>query len=155
MNLLVLNKKKSVLEVRTLFFVVWIFSESFEVMGMKSNQRWILVFFLYFVILLTIIVSAYLGIVPVKISAIPLYDTIGHFILLGIASYLGHKALGNRMINIGFCCMSLPLAPILISIFALLEESLQVLSPLRSSTLSDFAANLIGIWFFYWLASLK
>ena len=122
---------------------------------MKSNQRWVLGFILYFVILLTIFVFAYLGIVPVKISAIPFYDTIGHFILLGFASYLGHKALGNRMINIWSRCMSLPLAPILISIFALLEQSLQLLSPLRSSTLSDLAANLIGIWFFYWLASLK
>lgn len=82
---------------------------------MKSNQHWVLGFILYFVILLTIFVFAYLGIVPVKISAIPFYDTIGHFILLGIASYLGHKALGNRMINIWSRCMSLPLAPILIS----------------------------------------
>ncbi len=122
---------------------------------MKSNWRWVLAFILYFLILLTIFVLAYWGIVPVKISAIPFYDTIGHFILLGFASYLGHKALGNRLINIWSRSISLPLAPILISIFALLDESLQALSLLRSSTLSDLAANLIGIWFFYWLASLK
>lgn len=122
-------------------------------MGMKSTQRWILAFCLYFLILLTIIVLAYRGILPVKISAIPFYDTIGHFILLGIASYLAHKSLGKRMIKTWPLAITLPLGPILVTIFAIVDESLQMLSPLRTSTLSDLVANLVGIWFFYWLAS--
>lgn len=121
---------------------------------MKSNRRWIIAFCLYFIILLTIILSAYLGVLPVKIDAIPFYDTFGHFILLGSASFFAHKALGMRTIKIlGF--LAIPLGPLLITLFAIVDEMLQALSPRRTCSLSDMSANLIGIWLFCWLASLR
>ena len=122
---------------------------------MKLNRNWVIAFGLYFLVLLTIIGLAYWGILPVKVSAIPFYDTIGHFILLGSASYLGHKALGRQMITIWLFPFALPLAPLIISAFAAVDESLQALSPLRTSSLSDMTANLVGIWAFYLLAVWK
>lgn len=122
---------------------------------MKLNRNWVITFGIYLVILLTIIGLAYLGILPVKVATIPFYDTLGHFILLGSASYLGHKALGGQMLKIWPCPLTLPLAPIAISLFAMVDESLQALSPLRTSTLSDMAANLVGIWVFYCIAAWK
>jgi VanZ family protein len=122
---------------------------------MKLNRNWVIAFGLYFLVLLTIIGLAYWGILPVKVSAIPFYDTIGHFILLGSASYLGHKALGGQMSTIWLFPFALPVAPLIISVFAAVDESLQALSPLRTSTLSDMTANLVGIWAFYVLARWK
>lgn len=117
---------------------------------MKSNRRWVFVFWGYFSLLITIIISAYLRIIPVKISTIPFYDTLGHFILLEIAAYLGHLALNKRRVNI--LNISLPLAPILVSIFTLIEEMLQTLSPYRTFSISDLTADLCGVVLFSWLA---
>lgn len=122
---------------------------------MKLNRNWVIAFGLYFLVLLAIIGLAYWGILSVKVSAIPFYDTIGHFILLGSASYLGHKALGGQMMTIWLFPFALPVAPLIISVFAAVDESLQALSPLRTSTLSDMTANLVGIWAFYGLARWK
>lgn len=122
---------------------------------MKLNRNWVIAFGLYFIVLLGIIGLAYLGILPVKVSAIPFYDTIGHFILLGSASYLGHKALGGQMMKIWPFPVIVPIAPIVVSLFAAVDESLQALSPLRTSSLSDMTANLVGIWVFYCLAAWK
>lgn len=124
-------------------------------MNMKWNRNWVLAFGLYVVFLLTIIILAYLGVFPVKLPMIPFYDTFGHFILLGSTSYLGHKALGEKMIKMWPCPLSVPLVPIAISIFAAVDESLQALSPLRTSSWLDMMANLVGIWVFYGLAVWK
>jgi VanZ family protein len=59
------------------------------------------------------------------------------------------------MITIWLFPFALPLAPLIISVFAAVDESLQALSPLRTSTLSDMTANLVGIWAFYGLAVWK
>ena len=125
------------------------------VSNMKWNQNWVIAFGLYVVILLTIIILAYLGIVPVKLPKIPFYDTLGHLILLGSASYLGHKALGGQTIKLRLFPLSIPLAPVVISLFAAIDETLQALSPLRTSCWSDMMANLVGIWLFYSLAAWK
>jgi VanZ family protein len=122
---------------------------------LKLNRGWVIAFGIYFLILLVIIVLAYQGILPVKLSAIPFYDTLGHFILLGSASYLGHKAIGRQVLKIWHRPFTLPLAPLLLSVFAAVDESLQALSPLRTCSLSDMSANLIGIWFFYYVAVRK
>lgn len=123
--------------------------------NMKWNRNWAIAFGLYVGFLLTIITLAYLGFFPVKLPMIPFYDTLGHFILLGSVSYLGHKALGERMIKVWFCPLSIPLVPLAISIFAAVDESLQTLSPLRTSSWLDMIANLVGIWVFYGLAAWK
>lgn len=115
-----------------------------------SNQFWIFAFWFYFGILMTICISAYLKMLPVKSSTIPFYDTVGHFILIGLAAFLGHLAMKKRKIMVG--AIFFPLAPLLVSLFTLIEEVLQNLSPNRTFSLSDLAADLVGIVFFYWLA---
>lgn len=122
---------------------------------MTLNRNWVIAFGIYFAILLTIIALAYRGIFPVKISWIPFYDTFGHFILLGSASYLGHKALGGQIIKILLCPVTIPLAPLFLSVFAAVDESLQALSPLRSSILSDMSDNLLVILFLYCIEARK
>lgn len=44
--------------------------------------------------------SAYLRIIPTEISHFLYYDKILHFLLLGIAAYLGYLALNKRQIQI-------------------------------------------------------
>ncbi|MBD2388426.1 VanZ family protein [Cylindrospermum sp. FACHB-282] len=117
---------------------------------MTTHQRWVFAFWGYLGILLTIIISAYLKMLPVKSSTIPFYDTVGHFILIGIAAFLSHLALNKQRIN--YLNIALPLAPIIVSLLTLTEECLQKLSPNRSFDLMDLAADLCGIIFFTWLA---
>jgi polysaccharide biosynthesis protein VpsQ len=117
---------------------------------MTTHQRWVFAFWVYLGILLTIIISAYLKMLPVKSLTIPFYDTIGHFILIGIAAFLSHLALNKRKIN----CLNLriPHAAIIVSLLTLIEECLQKLSPNRSFDLLDLASDLCGIIIFTWLA---
>lgn len=116
----------------------------------SSNKGWVFAFWFYFGILMTISASAYLRILPVKSSVIPFYDTIGHFVLIGLAAFFGHLALNKRRIN---CLnLSLPLAPSLAALCSIVDELLQRLSPYRTFDLTDLAADFVGILFFYWLA---
>ncbi|MBD2605499.1 VanZ family protein [Scytonema hofmannii FACHB-248] len=117
---------------------------------MISKCRWVFAFWVYFGILMTIVISAYLKILPVKSSTIPFYDTIGHFVLIGIAAFLSHLALNKRRISL--LIISLPLAPILVTFFTISEEFLQKLSPNRTFDLIDLASDFCGIVLFTWLA---
>ncbi len=117
---------------------------------MKSNQRWVFAFWVYFAILMSISMSAYLRIIPTEISQFPYYDTILHFLLLGIAAYLGHLALNKRKIPI--FNISLPLAPLIVIFFCIVDEIIQLFIPYRSFDLVDLAADLCGIVLFTWLA---
>ncbi|MEB3181917.1 MAG: VanZ family protein [Nostocaceae cyanobacterium] len=99
---------------------------------------------------MTISMSAYLQIIPTELSNFPHYDTILHFILLGIAAYLSHLALNKRKIR--WLNISLPLAPIIVIFFCLIDEVIQLFTPWRSFDLMDLAADLCGIVLFTWLA---
>jgi uncharacterized membrane protein YoaT (DUF817 family) len=87
--------------------------------------------------------------IPVKIKFIPFYDTLGHFILYGITAYLAHRALERKIVS--YLGLNIPLGSLIISCFALVEESLQLLSPYRTFSLLDLTANLCGIILFYWI----
>lgn len=115
-----------------------------------SKKGWIFAFWFYLAVLMTIIISAYLKVLPVKSSSIPYYDTVGHFVLLGMAAFFGHLALNKRKISVGN--ISIPLAPLLVVIFCVIDELLQILSPYRSASFYDLAADFVGIAVFYWLA---
>ncbi|BAZ50590.1 hypothetical protein NIES4103_32070 [Nostoc sp. NIES-4103] len=117
---------------------------------MKSNRRWVFAFWVYFGILMSISVSAYLKILPTEISQFPYYDTILHFLLLGIAAYLSHLALNKRKIQL--LNIYLPLAPLIVIFFCLVDEMIQYFVPYRSFDLVDLAADLGGIVLFTWLA---
>ncbi len=119
---------------------------------MKSNRFWIIAFYVYIGIILAISISAYLKIIPNEIERLPHYDTILHFLLMGFSAFLGHLAFNKRKTKIlGF---SLPLTPIIISFFVLIEECLQIFSPNRSFDLVDLAADFCGIVLFTWLAEI-
>lgn len=117
---------------------------------MKSNRTWAIAFWFYIGLILAISISAYLKIIPNEIKQFPYYDTILHFLLMGFSAFLGHLAFNKRKINI--LNFSLPLVPIIISFFVLIEECLQMFSPNRSFDLVDLAADFCGIVLFTWLA---
>lgn len=97
----------------------------------------------YLFLLALIILQAYRGRIPAVIAMIPHYDTIGHTVLLGLGAYLLHRALNRRMFRVG--PLQLPLGPALILLVAALEEALQMLSPLRTTSLVDLSADVLGI----------
>ena len=115
-----------------------------------TNRNWAIAFWFYIGIIISISISAYLKIIPNEIKQFPYYDTILHFILMGFSAFLGHLAFNKRKINI--LNFSLPLVPIIISVFVLIEECLQKFSPNRSFDLVDLAADFCGIVLFTWLA---
>ena len=119
---------------------------------MKSSRFWMIAFYSYIGIILAISASAYLKIIPNEIQQFPHYDTILHFLLIGFSAFLGHLAFNKRKIEINILNFSLPLTPIIISFFVLIEECLQMFSPNRSFDLVDLAADFCGIVLFTWLA---
>lgn len=119
---------------------------------MLSNRFWIFAFWFYLGILLSICISAYLKIIPNEIAKFSYYDTIMHFVLIGMAAYLGHLALEKRKVQI--LSFFVPMAPLLVSFFTVSEEFLQKLTPHRSFDLVDLAADFCGIVLFTWLAEM-
>ncbi len=126
------------------FFILYIY------INMKSNRNWVIAFWFYIGIILSISISAYLKIIPNEIKQFPYYDTILHFVLMGFSAFLGHLAFNKRKINI--FNFSVPLVPIVISFFVFIEECLQMFSPNRSFDLVDLAADFCGIVLFTVLA---
>ncbi|MGC1244949.1 MAG: VanZ family protein [Spirulinaceae cyanobacterium] len=122
-----------------------------KLLNQKSNHLSVKVLAsIYGAILLTILILAYTGNLPTWLSRIPYYDTIGHFVLYGIATYLGHLVFKHRKLKLlGYI---LPLWPVLFGFFTIVEEFIQGFSPNRSLTVLDLVASLIGISFGYWLA---
>jgi hypothetical protein len=115
-----------------------------------AQKKWQVAAGLYFLLLLTIVLLADTGNLPVELlSKIPHYDTAGHFILYGIASFLSHRAINRRMLVI--FNFPLPLGPLIFSIVTIIEEMLQELLPNRTFSLTDMGASLLGIVLFYWL----
>lgn len=112
------------------------------------SKNWAIACCCYFAVLLAIILFADLGMLPVReLSKIPHYDTIGHFFLYGIASYLSYRALRKRAIAIfGY---NLPLGPAIFTIFTIFEEVLQAILPHRTFSLLDLGASFLGIVVFY------
>ncbi|MUG96250.1 VanZ family protein [Scytonema sp. UIC 10036] len=119
---------------------------------MLSNRFWIFAFWFYLGILLSICISAYIKIIPNEIAQFPYYDTIMHFLLIGMAAYLGDLALEKRKVKIWIFLV--PMAPLLVSLFTVSEEFLQKLTPHRSFDLVDLAADFGGIVLFSWLAEM-
>jgi VanZ family protein len=100
-------------------------------------------------LVVVISVSAYAGVIPTSFAAVPHLDLLGHAILIGGIAFFLDGALGHRGITRE---SALPLAPVIVLAVAGVEEYLQRLSPRRSSSWSDFAADVVGVCFFTWLA---
>ncbi|MFH2095090.1 MAG: VanZ family protein [Bacteroidota bacterium] len=112
---------------------------------MKKTRIWRVLLFAYLIILLCISLSAYFDLLPEILNKIPNYDIIMHFILLGFAGYLSHRALNRRFWLNGW----IPAGPVIVSLLSVVEECSQMLSPVRSFSLQDMLANLSGIAIFY------
>mgnify|MGYP000754833123 CR=1 FL=1 len=89
---------------------------------------------------------AYHNQLPVQwLQRIPRYDKLGHFVLIGGAAWLAYRASGRRMVRLGRA--SVPLGPVVVLAVAFVEEGFQILSPHRSFSVSDLAANVLGAAF--------
>ena len=123
---------------------------------MNSNsrifeRRWLIALLVFLAVLLAIFAGAYLGRIPTQLDAIPDYDKVGHFVLYGILAALLNLTIGHRRVSIGW--LKLPIAVMLAIAFAIADEFFQKVSPLRSSDLTDLAADSIGILLFVWLSN--
>lgn len=123
-------------------------------MNSQSKHRiWTIACFLYLALLLAIVIVADLGKLPIDLlSKIPHYDTIGHFLLYGIASFLSHRATNRRAIAI--FRVPIPLGPFLFASVTIAEELLQQILPNRTFSLLDLGASLLGIILFFGLGEL-
>ena len=71
------------------------------------------------------------------------FDLVGHFTLYGIWAYFFGRAFTKTIFKIRQFSLSAGIA--ICASIAIIEESLQVVSPYRSFTLSDMAFSLLGI----------
>ncbi|MFN6579810.1 MAG: VanZ family protein [Aulosira sp. ZfuVER01] len=99
---------------------------------------------------MSISLSAYLKIIPTELSQFPHYDTILHFLLLGIAAFLSHLAVNKRKFQI--LNIAIPMAPMIVIFICVVDEIIQFFVPYRSFDLVDLAADFCGILLFTWLA---
>ena len=93
--------------------------------------------------LAAIFAVAYAGRIPAIIGLLPHYDVYGHMALYGLLAYLMHRSLQRLGVRCG--ALTMPVGPVLILALAAAEELLQGLSPLRSASWRDLAADLAGM----------
>jgi len=113
----------------------------------SARWAWIISAIVFSAIFLTILFFAYIGKLPTILTE---NDKLAHVVLYGIATLLGHKALGNRRIRI--LTIPVPIFPGLFTLFTFGEELAQGLSPNRSLDAIDLIASFSGIAIGYWLA---
>ena len=112
-------------------------------LSVRWERRWIGALVGYLAVLAFIDTSAYLGIIPTKLAHVPYYDTFGHLFLIGLAGFFTHRAMARRAVRV--LGIALPLGMLVVATLAGIEELLQNLSPLRESSIWDFAADVVGI----------
>ncbi|MBI2388371.1 MAG: VanZ family protein [Deltaproteobacteria bacterium] len=93
-------------------------------------------------------IGAYAGGLPAVFGALPRLDLVMHLILIGGVAFFLDGALRHRAIFRGRGSLG---GAIVIAL-AGAEEWAQRFSPRRSSTFSDFAADVVGVLVFVWLA---
>lgn len=101
----------------------------------------LILFVSYTIFILAIFTLAYMGLIPLEISKIPFYDSIGHFVLYGLWAYFAGMAFSKKI----FIGVSVPKGILIVLLIAILEESLQSLSSIRTFSLSDMYWGFIGI----------
>ena len=97
---------------------------------------------------LTLVVSigaaAYLGALPVHFPRYPHSDLVAHALLVGLLALFADGALGFRSLFPGRLAL-VRLGSTIVLVVAAVEEMAQGLSPMRSSDITDFAADVVGI----------
>ncbi|HVY46102.1 MAG TPA: VanZ family protein [Minicystis sp.] len=95
-------------------------------------------------------IGAYAGALPTSLPAVPGADKVGHFFLIGGLVFFLDAALARR--DVGRRGVRVPLAAVLVLVPAAIEEYLQRLSPRRSSSFGDYAADVAGVAALTWLS---
>ncbi len=96
-------------------------------------------------LLVTLIATlAYQGALWSYLPAIPHFDLAGHFVLIGGLAFFLDGVLGYRPLTPRGPSW-LRMAPMLILSLAALEELAQAWTPQRTSSWSDFAADVVGV----------
>lgn len=111
----------------------------------RPDWRWLL----WPQVAIAIIVTqmAYLDLLPSHLLRWPLADKVLHFVLFGAVVFWLNLWLKGRRLPVG--PWAIPLAILLPLTIALLEEGMQILSPLRSADVGDLASDLAGMLFFW------
>ena len=117
-----------------------------EVDKSRPLLLWRLALAAHIVLLGVVLAMAYTHNLPAFIGR-TISDDVGHFVLIGLLSLLAHRAFNRPMIQVT-TDLALPLAPLAVAALASFEEAVQILSPNRSQSLTDLAADMIGIIFF-------
>lgn len=118
---------------------------------LKSPEPvWITLGIIYTATLIFIGWSAYTDNLPAYLDAIPYYDTAGHFIIYGVATYLGQRIFQRSFLKLGW--LQIPLFPLGFALLTVIEEGLQSLSPVRTFSLLDLVMSIAGLSVGYYLA---
>jgi len=120
----------------------------------SPHRAWVVAFWGYIALLASISLSAYLRLLPrdTGLLSLPHVDHVLHFVLLGTASFLSHRALGGRRIRARSRCLRLPLGPSIVGAASIADECFQALVPSRTFDLLDMASNVSGVLLFGLLA---
>ena len=106
----------------------------------------------YISALILLIAAANRGALAISyLAALPAGDKIGHFLLMGLLSYLANTTLGGSRLRWKRC--SILKGSILVTAFVVLEEISQLWMTHRAFELADLAADAAGIWVFGLLAT--
>ncbi len=119
---------------------------------MKFNRSWIVVLCLYLILLGLLSLAVYTKILPSGVTKNPPIDLFGHFILIGLISYIAH--LSTKKSKIRFFQILLPIAPIIILFFCGIDEIIEKFIWRQGIDEIDILADLCGIVFFTWLAEM-
>jgi VanZ family protein len=113
-------------------------------MRTARSERWFLAaFVIHACLVVTIAVLAYTGHLPVHRLSASHLDLLGHAVLIGLMGMLLDGALGSRPLLSRLPWLGM--GPSIIVAVAGVEEILQVLSSRRSSSISDFVADVAGV----------
>ena len=112
------------------------------------TRLWRIGFSIQLGLVLAISAGAYLGVLPTSLPAVPHADLVAHAVLIGLLGFFLDGALAYRPLlrAAGF----LRLGSALVLCAAGLEEIAQRLSARRSSSITDFAADVAGVLLLSW-----
>ncbi len=116
-----------------------------------SRRFWIVGLVLYAAFIVLLVVLADLGRLPLFFF-FPAYDTVGHFVLIGLLAFFINGALNGR---VAFRVVGLPVytAVLVTAVLALAEELSQGFLLTRTMSLRDSLADLAGILVFGFLSA--
>jgi polysaccharide biosynthesis protein VpsQ len=115
-------------------------------------KHWYL-FSFYTVSILFVLISAYMGIIPTEIGIVPMYDSIGHFVLYGVWFYLLHRALNKKIFIV--LKFAIPVAFLILLPIVTLEEFAQKFASTRTFSLIDLLWGFAGMYLFWFLTRRK